>query len=187
MLNKESSKLKIKLENGFKENVKSITMAITNFGSNDSDILKKLESNKLENFSAEEQKAIIGALALYLMYGRHTRAGEKKKFISYINQLLTNIPQNEKYKNLITKEFFEDFYSNSNMSVKTLKRMKNIFNNMFAYDYETFSKSKKNNTLYLFNKFLDFNQKMITSNCGIDKYYSYLTILKQISDRFDAV
>ena len=187
MLNKESSKLKIKFENGFKENVKSVMMAVTSLGTSDPTILKKLESNKLEDFSLEEQKAIIGALNLCLMHGRHTRADEKKKFISYINQLLTNIPQNEKYKKTIIKEFFEDFYSNSNMSEKTLKRMKNIFNNMFTYDHETLGKSKKNNTLYLFNKFLDYNKKMITSNCGIDKYYCYLTIIKQISDRFNAV
>ena len=65
MLNKESSKLKIKLENGFKENVKSITMAITNFGSNDSDILKKLESNKLEN---KEKREGINTAFYYLFY-----------------------------------------------------------------------------------------------------------------------
>ena len=32
MLNKESSKLKIKFENGFKENVKSVMMAVTSLG-----------------------------------------------------------------------------------------------------------------------------------------------------------
>ena len=93
MLNSQSSKLKIKLDKGFNDNINLINLAMVNNGAKDPDTLKKLEINELVDFSEEEQKDILSSLILYLMYGRNTRADEKKKFISYINQLLSNIPQ----------------------------------------------------------------------------------------------
>ena len=98
MLNSQSSKLKIKLDKGFNDNINLINLAMVNNGAKDPDTLKKLEINELVDFSEEEQKDILSSLILYLMYGRHTRADEKKKFISYVNQLLNNIPHNIAYK-----------------------------------------------------------------------------------------
>ena len=73
MLNSQSSKLKIKLDKGFNDNINLINLAMVNNGAKDPDTLKKLEINELVDFSEEEQKDILISLILYLMYGRHTR------------------------------------------------------------------------------------------------------------------
>ena len=51
MLNSKSSKLKIKLDKGFNDSINLINLAMVNNGAKDPDTLKKLEINKLVDFS----------------------------------------------------------------------------------------------------------------------------------------
>ena len=187
MLNSQSSKLKIKLDKGFKDNVNLINLAMVNNGAKDPNTLKKLEINELVDFSKEEQKDILSSLILYLMYGRHTRADEKKKFISYINQLLSNVPYNIDYKDIITNEFFDKINETRNLSEKSIRREKALFNKMFVSNFNKCCTSEQYKIVYLLNKFLEFSNYLVIDGCSTEKYCSYLTMLKQLTDKFEAV
>ena len=187
MLNSQSSKLKIKLDKGFKDNVNLINLAMVNNGAKDPNTLKKLEINELVDFSEEEQKDILSSLILYLTYGRHTRADEKKKFISYINQLLSNIPYNIDYKDAITNEFFDKINETRNLSEKSIKREKRLFNKRFVSNFDKCCKSEQYKIVHLLNKFMEFSNYLVINGCSTEKYYSYLTMLKQLTDKFEAV
>lgn len=187
MLNSQSSKLKIKLDKGFNDNINLINLAMVNNGAKDPDTLKKLEINELVDFSEEEQKDILSSLILYLMYGRHTRANEKKKFISYINQLLSNIPHNITYKDVITNEFFDKINETRNLSEKSIKREKRLFDKMFVSNFDKCCIKKQYKIIHLLNKFLEFSNYLVIDGCSTEKYYCYLTMLKQLTDKFEAV
>ena len=187
MLNSQSSKLKIKLDKGFKDNVNLINLAMVNNGAKDPNTLKKLEINELVDFSEEEQKDILSSLVLYLMHGRHTRADEKKKFISYINQLLSNVPYNIDYKDAITNEFFDKINETRNLSEKSIKREKRLFNKMFVSNFDKCCKSEQYKIVHLLNKFIEFSNYLVINGCSTEKYCSYLTMLKQLTDKFEAV
>ena len=187
MLNSQSSKLKIKLDKGFKDNVNLINLAMVNNGAKDPNTLKKLEINELVDFSEEEQKDILSSLILYLTYGRHTRADEKKKFISYINQLLNNIPYNIDYKDTITNEFFDKINETRNLSEKSIRREKALFNKMFVSNFNKSCTSEQYKIVYLLNKFMEFSNYLVIDSCSTEKYYCYLTMLKQLTDKFEAV
>ena len=187
MLNSQSSKLKIKLDKGFKDNVNLINLTMVNNGAKDPNTLKKLEINELVDFSKEEQKDILSSLILYLMYGRHTRADEKKKFISYINQLLSNVPYNIDYKDIITNEFFDKINETRNLSEKSIRREKALFNKMFVSNFNKCCTSEQYKIVYLLNKFLEFSNYLVIDGCSTEKYCSYLTMLKQLTDKFEAV
>ena len=187
MLNSQSSKLKIKLDKGFKDNVNLINLAMVNNGAKDPNTLKKIEINELVYFSEEEQKDILSSLILYLMYGRHTRADEKKKFISYINQLLSNIPHNITYKDVITNEFFDKINETRNLSEKSIRREKALFNKMFVSNFNKCCTSEQYKIVYLLNKFIEFSNYLVIDGCSTEKYCSYLTMLKQLTDKFEAV
>ena len=158
-----------------------------NNGAKDPDTLKKLEINKLVDFSEEEQKDILSSLILYLTYGRHTRADEKKKFISYINQLLSNIPHNVTYKDAITNEFFDKINETRNLSEKSIKREKRLFDKMFISNFNKCCTSEQYKIVHLLNKFIEFSNYLVIDGCPTEKYYSYLTMLKQLTDKFEAV
>ena len=187
MLNSQSSKLKIKLDKGFKDNVNLINLAMVNNGAKDPNTLKKLEINELVDFSEEEQKDILSSLILYLTYGRHTRADEKKKFISYINQLLSNVPYNVDYKDAITNEFFDKINETRNLSEKSIKREKRLFNKMFVSNFDKCCKREQYKIVHLLNKFIEFSNYLVINGCSTEKYCSYLTMLKQLTDKFEAV
>ena len=187
MLNSQSSKLKIKLDKGFNDNINLINLAMVNNGAKDPNTLKKLEINELVDFSEEEQKDILSSLVLYLMHGRHTRANEKKKFISYINQLLNNIPYNITYKNEITNEFFDKINETRNLSEKSIKREKRLFDKMFISNFNKCCISEQYKIVHLLNKFIEFSNYLVINGCSTEKYYCYLTMLKQLTDKFEAV
>ena len=187
MLNSQSSKLKIKLDKGFKDNVNLINLAMVNNGAKDPNTLKKLEINELVDFSKEEQKDILSSLVLYLMHGRHTRADEKKKFISYINQLLSNVPYNIDYKDAITNEFFDKINETRNLSEKSIKREKRLFNKMFISNFNKSCTKEQYKIVHLLNKFIEFSNYLVIDGCSTEKYYCYLTMLKQLTDKFEAV
>ena len=187
MLNSKSSKLKIKLDKGFNDNINLINLAMVNNGAKDPNTLKKLEINELVDFSEEEQKDILSSLVLYLMHGRHTRADEKKKFISYINQLLSNVPYNIDYKDAITNEFFDKINETRNLSEKSIKREKRLFNKMFVSNFDKCCKSEQYKIVHLLNKFIEFSNYLVINGCSTEKYCSYLTMLKQLTDKFEAV
>ena len=187
MLNSQSSKLKIKLDKGFKDNVNLINLAMVNNGAKDPNTLKKLEINELVDFSEEEQKDILSSLILYLMYGRHTRADEKNKFISYVNQLLNNIPHNIAYKDTITNEFFDKINETRNLSEKSIRREKALFNKMFVSNFNKCCTSEQYKIVHLLNKFMEFSNYLVIDGCSTEKYYCYLTMLKQLTDKFEAV
>ena len=187
MLNSKSSKLKIKLDKGFNDNINLINLAMVNNGAKDPNTLKKLEINELVDFSEEEQKDILSSLVLYLMHGRHTRADEKKKFISYINQLLSNIPYNIDYKDAITNEFFDKINETRNLSEKSIKREKRLFNKMFVSNFDKCCKREQYKIVHLLNKFIEFSNYLVINGCSTEKYCSYLTMLKQLTDKFEAV
>lgn len=187
MLNSQSSKLKIKLDKGFNDNINLINLAMVNNGAKDPNTLKKLEINELVDFSEEEQKDILSSLILYLTYGRYTRADEKKKFISYINQLLSNIPYNIAYKDVITNEFFDKINETRNLSEKSIKREKRLFDKMFVSNFNKCCTSEQYKIVHLLNKFIEFSNYLVIDGCPTEKYYSYLTMLKQLTDKFEAV
>ena len=187
MLNSQSSKLKIKLDKGFNDNINLINLAMVNNGAKDPNTLKKLEINELVDFSEEEQKDILSSLILYLTYGRYTRADEKKKFISYINQLLSNIPYNIAYKDAITNEFFDKINETRNLSEKSIKREKRLFDKMFISNFNKCCTSEQYKIVHLLNKFIEFSNYLVIDGCPTEKYYSYLTMLKQLTDKFEAV
>ena len=187
MLNSQSSKLKIKLDKGFKDNVNLINLAMVNNGAKDPNTLKKLEINELVDFSEEEQKDILSSLILYLTYGRHTRADEKKKFISYINQLLSNVPYNVDYKDAITNEFFDKINETRNLSEKSIKREKRLLNKMFISNFNKSCTKEQYKIVHLLNKFIEFSNYLVIDGCSTEKYYCYLTMLKQLTDKFEAV
>ena len=58
---------------------------------------------------------------------------------------------------------------------------------MFVSNFNKCCTSEQYKIVHLLNKFIEFSNYLVINGCPTEKYYSYLTMLKQLTDKFEAV
>ena len=187
LTNKRSIELKEKLQNGFKKRLETINCALQLNNNNETDALKMLEIKKYEMMDEEDRKKALGALILFIAHGRHLRGEDKFKFLSHLNVLLSNMPEDNAYEEALTNDFLNRVERNSSMSRNTFAKECYLFRKLLKGEFEKQTQSKKYRMIVLLNKFLDYGSDLVTSNPDLNIYFSYLNTLKKITDSIHSI
>lgn len=182
LTNKRSIELKEKMQNSFEKRIETINCALKLNSNNETDSLRMLEIKKYEKMDEEERKKALGALILFIAHGRHSRGEDKFKFLSYLNVLLSNMPEDNAYEESIVSDFLNRVERNSSMSRNTFAKECYLFRKLLKGEFEKQNQSKKYRMIVLLNKFLDYGSDLVTLNPDLNIYFSYLNTLKKITD-----